>query len=283
MKARFSHIAWFFVAVATLAGCPEKEEDVDEDKTEEEDKKDPEPTSAEPAEPEPTTDLKPEDSAPPVPGVTPAVKAALDGREDGADNKKWTVAGAGASMNTPDTLKQGKTGTFSSAETEDKKAQILASGFTGDATTKLDEMVKAAGLTDCKWGNDESITTGKDKLSATAADGTCKKGDATVRTARIAFTVERLAVLTAWEDGASNDPLFATVRAVEKAKGGSNPIAACCAALQSNAASAPPHQKGAYLAAFGACNALIGNPQGRQALGQVRALLAGANVPAPCM
>lgn len=59
-------------------------------------------------------------------------------------------------------------------------------------------------------------------------------------------------------------------------------IRACCSALRQNAKSAPPEQQGAYAAAAGVCSGLVGSPQGRQALAQVRAALAGAGVPAAC-
>lgn len=56
----------------------------------------------------------------------------------------------------------------------------------------------------------------------------------------------------------------------------------CCQALQQNANSAPPEQKGAYLAAAAACQGLVNSPQGRQALGTLRGLLLGAQMPAAC-
>jgi hypothetical protein len=56
----------------------------------------------------------------------------------------------------------------------------------------------------------------------------------------------------------------------------------CCAALAQNANSAPPEQKGAYLAAAAACNGMISSPQGRQALASLRGLLLGAQMPAAC-
>jgi hypothetical protein len=59
-------------------------------------------------------------------------------------------------------------------------------------------------------------------------------------------------------------------------------IKKCCAALAQNASSAPPEQKGAYLAAATACNGMINSPQGRQALAGLRGLLLGAQMPAAC-
>ena len=59
-------------------------------------------------------------------------------------------------------------------------------------------------------------------------------------------------------------------------------IAKCCAALQQNANSAPPEQKGAYQAAATACNGLKSMPAAQQAFSQIRAFLAGAKMPAAC-
>jgi hypothetical protein len=56
----------------------------------------------------------------------------------------------------------------------------------------------------------------------------------------------------------------------------------CCQALRQNAKSAPPEQQGGLLAAAGICDGLVNSPQGRQALGTVRSVLKGANVPADC-
>lgn len=63
---------------------------------------------------------------------------------------------------------------------------------------------------------------------------------------------------------------------------GVNPIAACCAALQGNMASAPPEQKLIYGAAVAACNAARSNPNAAGALAQVRAALAGVGTPSSC-
>ena len=59
-------------------------------------------------------------------------------------------------------------------------------------------------------------------------------------------------------------------------------IRKCCTALRQNAKSAPPEQQGALLAAAGVCDSLVNNPQGRQALSQIRGILKGANMPGEC-
>jgi hypothetical protein len=59
-------------------------------------------------------------------------------------------------------------------------------------------------------------------------------------------------------------------------------IKACCAALAQNAASAPLDQKPMYLQAAAVCQGLVNNPQGRQALSQLRGILRGANMPSSC-
>lgn len=66
--------------------------------------------------------------------------------------------------------------------------------------------------------------------------------------------------------------------------GGGDPtgMRKCCSALRQNANSAPPEQKASYLSAAGICDGLVNSPQGRQALGAVRAALLGAKMPAAC-
>ena len=66
--------------------------------------------------------------------------------------------------------------------------------------------------------------------------------------------------------------------------GGGDPtgIRKCCAALRQNANSAPLDQKGSYLSAAAMCDGLVNSPQGRQALGALRGVLRGANMPASC-
>lgn len=59
-------------------------------------------------------------------------------------------------------------------------------------------------------------------------------------------------------------------------------IKACCSALAQNANSAPLDQKPMYLQAAAVCQGLINNPQGRQALVQLRGILRGANLPSAC-
>src|SRR6185503_18961814 len=96
------------------------------------------------------------------------------------------VAGATASLQTPPTWTVAK-GKFSTAGTPDKKAQ-LAAGTVGPegAPGKLPGAAAALGLTACEWGTPETITVGKGKLPATAADGVCTRGQAQVRTAYVA-------------------------------------------------------------------------------------------------
>jgi hypothetical protein len=59
-------------------------------------------------------------------------------------------------------------------------------------------------------------------------------------------------------------------------------ISKCCNALAGNAASAPPEQKGSYLAAAAACQGLKNTPAAQQAFSQIRAFLAGAKMPGAC-
>lgn len=59
-------------------------------------------------------------------------------------------------------------------------------------------------------------------------------------------------------------------------------ISKCCNALAGNAASAPPEQKGSYLAAAAACQGLKNTPAAQQAFSQIRSFLAGAKMPGAC-
>ncbi len=90
-------------------------------------------------------------------------------------------------------------------------------------------------------------------------------------------TPEEDAGTDAGEDAADGD-------GGKKATGGGDPtgVRKCCNALRQNANSAPPEQKGGYLAAAAACDGLVNSPQGRQALAGLRGLLLGAQMPAAC-
>jgi len=59
-------------------------------------------------------------------------------------------------------------------------------------------------------------------------------------------------------------------------------ISKCCAALRQNANSAPPEQKGAYMAAASACEGLKNTPVAQQAFSQIRSFLMGAKMPGAC-
>ena len=121
---------------------------------------------------------------------------------------------------------------------------------------------------------------------AMVADGVCSRGAGEAKAAYAALSGNSVMAVGGWDTaGGDSNATFSVFRAAKKAAGGTGDpsgIAACCAALSQNANSAPPTQKGAYLAAAGACNALRNNPQGKAALAGVRAMLAGASVPAVC-
>jgi hypothetical protein len=283
---KVSRYAFFAIALLGLAACPSK--DTDEGTT---------PTAAPsiaPA-PPPATNTAPTDlrvdgptatSTTPSSGkIEPRVKAELDGRADGITGSPLAVAGAKASMQSPTGWTQTK-GAVTLSEAADKKAQLAASSVGPEgAAGKLPSVVSALGLTACEWAAPESLTVGKTKLAATAADGVCTRGTTQVRTAYVAPNAEALLVVGAWETGGDVANMFGAMRSIAKATGtgDSTGIGACCAALAQNAKSAPPDQQGALIAAAAACNQLMNDPQGRAVLGQVRALLRGANVPASCL
>ena len=239
-----------------------------------------EPTTETPPPPETTTTLEPE---PAVPGIVPRVKAELDRRDDGATGPKLAITGARGAMQTPPawTTTSGAPGTLTLAKSQDGKAQLAA---TGDVT-KLDQALEALGLTDCRWAPTESIVAGRNELTASAADGLCKRGDVELPAAQLTVPDASILAVGVWEKGSDDAGLFATLRSVTgaaKTGGGVGGIAACCAALEQNRKSAPPEQQGYYASAIGICRSIQSNPQARAMLGQVQGALRGANVPAAC-
>lgn len=222
----------------------------------------------------------------PAEGIEPKIKAAVDNQEpdEGFTGTNLSVPKGVFTVATG--WKTTKSGDFQVATSTDGKS-IFAAASTGTAspTAQLDAAAGAMGLTDCKWAATESATLGKDKLVATVADGMCKKDGNDWPAAYAAINSENILAMASWAKGAGDaTAIWNSFRSVKKAVAGTGGggIAACCAALQQNAASAPPEQKGAYLAAFGACNAVRSSPQGRAALAGVRSMLAGLNMPAAC-
>lgn len=243
----------------------------------------PAPTPAPTPTPAQTTQVMPE-------GMNPAggsrVKQELEGRVDGLTGGKPVAAtGARATLQAPAAWTV-TPGPITIAKPADDKARLAATAFTGaDPMVKVNEAATAAGLTGCTWGAPEQLTAvGKDKLGAMAADGTCTRGAQKTLAAFVAAPGEGLVVVGGWDDpGGDMASVFGGMRSMARAgQGDASGIRACCNALSQNAKSAPPFQQGAYIAAAGACNAMANNPQGRQGLAQVRAMLAGAGVPAAC-
>lgn len=186
-------------------------------------------------------------------------------------------------MQAPQAWKMTKTPDAQIAAAADQKAQLAVAGFGPEgAASKLDKTATASGLTACQWGAMDSATVGKDKLAAQVADGACTRAGAPVKAAYMA--TEGMLVVGSWVDGGDRANLFGAMRSVSKAVAGGDTggIAACCNAISQNAKSAPPQQLPYYMTALGVCNGLKSNPQGRAMLGQVRAALGPAAVPAGC-
>ncbi|MBW2457533.1 MAG: hypothetical protein JRI68_23700 [Deltaproteobacteria bacterium] len=286
MKAKLTQSALVVFAMFGLAGCPEES-------TEE---TGPPQSSADTTKAETTATAAPTvaltvDNGPGTPGVTPRAKMALDNQapDGGATGGTFAVKGTKGSFGVPKGWATSQSGDFSIRAAADKKSSFTATswGEKEDPSSKRDPAAAALQLTDCVWGAPESISLGKDKLPAMVADGTCKHAgvNSPVVYATIAGDDLNVAALGAWEDpGGDQKPVFSIFKSAKKAGGGGDPtgIGACCAALQQNSVNAPLQQKGYYLAALGVCNSLRSNPQGRAALGQVRAALQSANVPAAC-
>ncbi len=223
-------------------------------------------------------------------GATSLAKSELDGREPDAGFAGSTVSITGSKA--AFVIASGwttKAGEFSVSTAPDGKAGFAGTSYKDGeaATSKLGPATTALGLTDCAWGTADSISLGKDKLPASAAEGTCKRGGNPVKAVYAATSGKDMNVLAvaAWDVGSDKNSALNSVRSFKGAVVGTGDptgIAACCAALRQNANSAPITQKGAYLAAAGACQSLVSSPQGKAALSGVRALLAGASVPSPC-
>lgn len=279
MKVR----GWLLAAFAlSLAGCPEKEKD-DTDSEKDAKEKDSKTTAEKTADaPKPAaTPTAVTTEAPPVPqGIEPRVKAELADRADGiTDGKPMPVAGAQAMVSSPKDWAP-PAGDPAVTKSKDEKARVAATGSVGDPMAKMGPLSIAAGLSACEFGPPEQMNLGKDKLPGVAADGVCTRGAGKVKAAYMA--VNGLLVLGSWDADGDSATVFGSMRSVIKAVGKGDDISACCAAIAQNAKSAPPQQVPLYMMAAGTCNNLRSNPQGRAALGQVRAALAGANVPAAC-
>lgn len=271
-----SRAVFLIAALLSVAACKGKDDEETKGAT-------PIPTPTPTPSPTPVT---PTPVLPEVPEVKveARVKTELDNRADGITGAPLAVAGAKASMQSPTGWTTTKSA-FTVAASPDKKAQLAATSFTPaeSAASKLPAAATALGLTSCTWNPAETLTVGKTKLPSSAADGTCTRGAAQVRAAYVAPTAEGLLVVGAWDPDGDSNAVFGSMRSISKAAGGdASGISACCQALRQNAKSAPPEQQGGYLMAAGVCEAMKNDPNGRAALGQVRAALGAAGAPAAC-
>ena len=266
------------LAALAVAGCPEDDTDTD-----------PPPATAKPetAAPETKAETKPKeeptdlkvDKGDTDPNIGALAKSELDGRDDGASGSKITVTGGRATFSNADGWKTSSKDSVAISESADGKGRFGA----GSQSKGRDGAAAAMGLTNCKWNPDEDATVGKDKLAASVADGVCDRGAGKAKAASASFGAENVVAVGAWDDGSDSGGSFSIMRSVTKAKGGTGGgLSACCQALIQNSKSAPPQQKGAYLAAYGACQAAVSSGQGRAALGAIRAALRGANMPGLC-
>lgn len=284
LKAQLTRSTLVTIGALLLAGCP-KEESNDAPPPLPSVAAVPTITAEAPAPaPKPTTALMPESG---VAGVAARVKGEVDGKEADPGARGATIVAGKATFAGPSGWTAGKSGIWTTATAADKRAAVTAGNFaaTEAATAKLPEAAAALGYSECQWAPAETVSIGKDKLAGVAADGTCKQSGAVVKTAYLAFDSMKVLALGGWADGGDATGVFSTFRHAKGVAGGtgdSTGLKPCCDALAQNANSAPPDQKGGYLAAAATCRSLISNPQGRALLGQVRAMLAGASAPASC-
>jgi len=281
---KVSRSVWALLAVIVLAGCPESDEETEETEAKKDDKTEAKESGE--ASAKPVATIVPEDG--PDPSVTARAKAELDGKAaTGSGGSTLSVSGTKVSFSTPNDWKSGKSGDFQTSTAGDEKARFAAADAKSDALGKRDAAAGALSLTECKWGATESITMGASKRSTNVADGLCKRGATEVPVVWADF--EGVVAVGGWDKGGGSDQkLFDVFRSAKAATGGGGDptgIAACCSALRQNANSAPLNQKGSYLAAAAACDAVRKSPQGRAALAGARSMVrsSGGNVPTSCL
>jgi hypothetical protein len=279
--------AMWLVTAAVLAGCPKDEDD---------ETKPPAKPSATAAAPAPTpsatstaTQLATAGPTTAKPAVQARAKGELDGKAPDAAFTGTTVSmqGSKTSFTVPKEWKV-DSGAWQTASAPDGKTAFTVATFPAgtDATQKRDAGAGILGYTECDWGAPESIKLGKDGIAATVSDGVCLRAGAPARTVATLVSEDGGAMtvgVSGWDaPGGDAAATFHVLRSAKKAAGGGDPtgIRACCSAIRQNAASQPLTMQGSFLAAAAACDALVNNPQGRAALGQVRALLGGAAPPA---
>jgi len=221
-------------------------------------------------------------------------RAELDGKEPDAGWSGGTLVVNKLTFTTPKDWKT-SSGDFNAAVAADGSSGFAAGKYPdGAAPVSLrDAAAKAIGLTECAWGTADSISLGKDKLAAQAADGTCKRDGKPAKAIFAATAGKDMNVLAvgSFDEGKDMKPVVNTFRSAKGANvgpavaGNTDPsgLAACCAAIRQNKASAPPMMQGAYAAAEGACFQAMKDPQGKAALGAIRGMLSMAGgAPASC-
>jgi hypothetical protein len=290
VKIRPNHALIALSLIALAGACKDKDDEDDSGK-----KKGSSSTAASTSTPPPPPPPPPATTSAavvpdtPQPSASSLAKTELDGREPDAGWAGGNLAVAKLTFVTPKDWAS-KSGDFTAVTSSDGGGRFTAGKYPEGAapTGSMDAALKALGLTDCTWGTADGISLGKDKIPAQAADGNCKREGKPVKAIWVATSGKDMNVLSvgSWDEGKDNKPVLNTFRSAKAAAGGTGGdptgIAACCAAINQNAASAPLQYKGAYIAAAGACQAAMNNPQGKAALGSVRGLLAAAGVPAAC-
>ncbi len=184
------------------------------------------------SQPAPTAELTAE---PVAPGSV--VQPELDNRDDGlTGGTTLTVSGAKANLQVPTDWKVTK-GEVNVASAADGKSRLgVVSYGTGSHTDVLDKTASATGLSACQWQPTQTLTVGKDKLSAQAADGKCKRAGADVNAAYMA--TEGLLAVGSWDQTADRNNLFSSMRSVAGLKAGgpaASRLVGCCRVLAQNA------------------------------------------------
>ncbi|MFW5741044.1 MAG: hypothetical protein ACOC1F_11835 [Myxococcota bacterium] len=207
----------------------------------------------------PTTSTPPPEPAvlttaePAAPGEV--VRPELDNREDGGTGATLSVSGAKAIVKVPTDWKKKTEDKVTVATAPDEKSRLaVMSG--DDPLQEMDKLAEKAAVSSCEWGTPLTLTVGKDKLSAQAADGKCGGKPAAY------MATEDLITLASWDEGSDRNALFGILRSVAKrptGKGGVSRLVACCRVLAQNAKSQPPPQSGFMMQAAATCEAAARN------------------------
>jgi hypothetical protein len=166
-----SNTAFALLSILALASACKKD-----DEEEETPKKKPTASATQAATPTPPPATTSAQVVPETPANVSLAKSELDGKEPDAGWAGTSLVVGKLTFVHPKEWTS-KAGDFTAASAGDGAQRFTAGKYPDGAapTGSMDAATKALGLTECAWGTADNISLGKDHLSATAADGTCKR------------------------------------------------------------------------------------------------------------